>query len=333
MAFTIWAQFPPSLEAVGGGASGQVYKIDEHVVLKALTVYDPPASDASPRDQWYYASETLFASSLMKDERTVFRLLEQWPHPNIVEVIDIDQAEGIYLRKYLPLSKLKTPSQADRISWYQDIIRGLLHLHDLRIAHADVRIDNLLFGAQDQALLCDFSASCPFGYPNLAYPREGLPIPINGPVKTLSDSTDRFAMASLMFQVETGTKPDLSLDDTGMLVLPQIHVGHSGIESIIRRAWLKQFSSTAQMLDHAESLYNRGSQETHSPRIQSLSKDALRDRIRQWRKDREKQYNYVLYALPTEDQLQNLADLYGLELNGEERFSDYKAPDDMAEAV
>lgn len=294
--FTLRSQFTLGLELEGVGASGQVYKVDEHIVLKALTVYEPPASDALPRDQWFYASETLFSSSLMNDERTVFRLLEQRPHPNIVEAIHIDHAEGIYLRKYLPLSEFRNPTQPSRILWYQDIIRGLHHLHNLHIAHSDVRIDNVLLDTQDRALLCDFSSSCPFGHPNLAYPRSGLPIPINGPAKSLSDATDRFAMGSLIFQMETGTKPELSVDDNGTLVLPQIRIGHSGIESMIRRAWLGQYSSTAQMLEHAESLHTDRRRETQSLMSQPVLKEVLRSRIKQWRKDREEQYGNLPFS-------------------------------------
>jgi len=290
LTFTLKSQSPLGLELVGAGGSAQVYKINEHVVLKALTVYEPPASDAPTRDHWFYASETLSSFSLMKDERTVFRLLERLPHPNIVEAIDTNHAEGIYLRKYRPLSELRTPAQPGRILWYQDIVRGLLHLHNLCISHSDVRIDNVLFDAQGRALLCDFSASCPFGYPNLAYPYPNLPVPLNGPAKTISDATDRFAMASLIFQMETGTKPELSTNGEQSLVLPEIHTGHNGIDLMIRKAWLGQYSSTAQMLEHAESLYNDGHRGTLSPMIQPTSRDALRNCVRQWRKDRERQH-------------------------------------------
>jgi hypothetical protein len=37
----------------------------------------------------------------------------------------------------------------------------------------------------------------------------------------VSDATDRFAKGSLGFQMEMGTKPELSVDDNGALVLPQ----------------------------------------------------------------------------------------------------------------
>jgi serine/threonine protein kinase len=72
-------------------------------------------------------------------------LLEQQPQPNIVEATDTDRAEGIYLRKYRQLSEFDSTAQPVRILWYQDIIRALLHIHSLRIAHSDVRMDNILF--------------------------------------------------------------------------------------------------------------------------------------------------------------------------------------------
>ena len=53
-------QHQTDLQIVGVGASGQVYKVDEYIVLKSCRVYEPLSSDASPQDQWSYASETLF---------------------------------------------------------------------------------------------------------------------------------------------------------------------------------------------------------------------------------------------------------------------------------
>jgi hypothetical protein len=102
--FTIKPQPQTDLDILGVGAAGQVYRVDDNIVLKACRVYEPPGDDASPRERWFYASETLFHVNLMRDERTVLRLLEH--RPNIVEAIDTDRAEGVYLRKYLRLSEL-----------------------------------------------------------------------------------------------------------------------------------------------------------------------------------------------------------------------------------
>jgi hypothetical protein len=68
---------------------------------------------------------------------------EEYPRLSIVEVIDTDHPEGIYLGKYLPLCKVGVPAQSGRILWYGDIIRALHHIHDLGIAPSDVRIDNV----------------------------------------------------------------------------------------------------------------------------------------------------------------------------------------------
>jgi serine/threonine protein kinase len=286
--FTIKPQPQTDLDILGVGAAGQVYRVDDDIVLKTCRVYEPPGDGASPRERWFYASETLFHFNLMRDERTVLRLLEHLPHPNIVEAIDTDRAEGVYLRKYLRLSELDSTPQSVRIRWYHDIIRALLHIHDLNIAHSDVRIDNILFDHQARAVLCDFSASSPFGHRNPALPHTDLPVPINGLSEFVSDATDRFAFASLIFQMETGTKPELSVDDSGALVLPRIQTGLSVLDTMIQKAWLGQYNSTAHMLKDADALHRNITRDLSSTAPRALSRELLRDHIRHWREHREK---------------------------------------------
>ena len=208
MVFTIRLQRQLGMRTVGVGSASLVYEVNDHVVLKSVRVFQLPACDASRRDVWYYATESIFHLNVMRDEKSVFRILEKWPHPNIAEAIETHYPEGIYLRRYRPLSHLDTTTQSDRTSWYRDILRGLTHLHSLGIAHADLRMDNVLFNANGQAIICDFSASDRSGEPNPAQPYEGRPVPINGLAETLSDATDRFALASLIFHLKTETDPD-----------------------------------------------------------------------------------------------------------------------------
>lgn len=95
---------------------------------------------------------------------------------------------------------LSSKSLRSQVGFYGiRIVCALLHIHNLGIAHADVRIDNILFDHESHALLCDFSASSPFGHPNPAYPHPDLPVPINGLSEIVSDATDRFAIGSLIF--------------------------------------------------------------------------------------------------------------------------------------
>lgn len=160
-------------------------------------VVERPGNSAPDSDRWHYASDTLFQSNLLQNERTVLRLLRRCPHPHVIEAVDTDQPDGIYLRRYHSLPEDKIPAQRHQICWYRDVTDALCHIHSLGIAHADVRIDNVLFDEHDRAILCDFSAASPLGQPNPVFP--DLPLPINGPSPTLSEATDMFAMWSLIF--------------------------------------------------------------------------------------------------------------------------------------
>jgi hypothetical protein len=114
---------------------------------------------------------------------------------------------------------------------------------------------------------------------------------VNGPMETISDATDRFAMASLIFYMETGSKPELAIKDDGTLILPPIHTSHNGMDSMIRRAWLAEYSSTSEMFEHAESLHIDECQESsHDSMTAQVPKNVLQDRIRNWRKHRKEQF-------------------------------------------
>lgn len=122
---------------------------------------------------------TLFHSNLLQNDRTVLRVLEGRPHPHIIEAIDTDQPKGIYLHRYHSLPSDKIPPQLLRIRWYRDLTDALCYIHNLGIAHADVRINNAIFDEQVGAILCDLSAASPPGQLNPVF--QDLPLPVNGP--------------------------------------------------------------------------------------------------------------------------------------------------------
>ncbi|KAL9035799.1 MAG: hypothetical protein Q9214_006426, partial [Letrouitia sp. 1 TL-2023] len=286
LTFIIKPQPQLDLELVGVGSASQVFKIhNEDIVLKARRIFERPLNESSIEEKRFYASETIYHYKLMEEERAIMLLLQQQPHPSIVEVIDTSYPEGIYLRKYRTLSEIEVPTRSHRILWYQDIARGLAHIHNLGIAHSDLRVDNILFDESGHAFLCDFSAASLFGEPNPAYSHPDLLVPINGFSDFISDTSDRFALGSLIFSLETGAKPKLSTTEDGKLILPVVQTGHHGINVIIQAAWAGQYSSTTQLLNELESL----SRDIRGPVMQYQS-EIYKNRIRLWRSQREKRY-------------------------------------------
>ncbi|KAI2790355.1 hypothetical protein POX_d05865 [Penicillium oxalicum] len=214
--YTAHLQPQHDLDVLGVGAAGQVYNVNDQIVLKTCRIFAPPSSDASRSDHWHYVSDTLFHFNLLKNEQAVLQLLKDRPHPHTIEATDTDQPEGLYLRRYQQLPVDMTSTQACLIRLYRDIADALRNLYSLGAVHADVRVDNMLFDDQFSAILCDsilcdFSAASPCGQPNPVFPY--LPFPVNSPSPTLSKASDMFALASLMFHMEHGFTPQLSLEN------------------------------------------------------------------------------------------------------------------------
>lgn len=283
----------PDLDIVGAGASGQVYNVDDHVVLKTCQIFEPPSGDASQSDHWHYASETLSHVNLLEDERTVLKLLQSRPHPHIMEAIDTDQPEGIYLRKYRRRAADIIPTQSHRIRVYRDITDALRHIHSLGIVHAEIQIDSVMFDDDGSAILCDFGAASPFGQANPFFPV--LPLPVNGPFPTLSEASDMFAMASLIFQMEHGVFPELFLNNE-TLVLPEIRSGNQGIDEVIKKAWLGHYSSTSEMLQHLISIDAQTCHRRESPRPAPERGELFKDQIKRWRAHREEKFGKTFFA-------------------------------------
>lgn len=278
------------LDIVGVGASGQVYNVNDQVVLKTCRIFEPPGDNASQSDHWHYASDTIFHSNLLKDERTVLQLLQNRPHRHIIAAVDTEQPEGLYLRKYRHPAVDMISAQSHRIRLYRDITDALHHLHSLGIVHADVRIDNVLFDDQDMAILCDFSAASPCGQPNPVFP--DLPLPLNGPSATLSEASDMFAMASLIFQMEHGAAPGLSFAN-GALRLPEIRSGNRDLDEVIQKAWLGHYSRTSEMLQQLILIDAQTSHCSESTQPLNEPLERLKDQVKGWRRNREKSFGKV----------------------------------------
>jgi hypothetical protein len=143
--------------------------------------------------------------------------------------------------------------------------------------------------------------------------------------------------------METGTKPELSVSDSGALVLPPIQTGLSVLDTMVQKAWLGQYNSTAHILKDADTLHCNISRDVSGIAPRALPRELLRDHVRHWREHREKYLGNpilnchpsfiffwldfigcVLRALPTEDELASLADHYGWDKDEGLRFSNHK---------
>ncbi|KAJ5302213.1 hypothetical protein N7508_007076 [Penicillium antarcticum] len=324
--YTMRPLFQSDLKVLGIGASGQVYAVDEEIVLKSSRIYQRPGRKELKSDHRHFASDAIFHSGLLRNERYVLQLLQRWPHPHIMEVIDTDHAEGVYLRRYQPLPTGERAVQSTRIRWYREIAEALCHLQKLGIAHADVWIDNILLDSQGSAILCDFSAASPFGQVNFVF--EDMPLPVSGPSPTLSEATDIFAMGSLIFEIEHGTRPNLSIYD-GDLILPDINTSHKGIATIIRNAWLGNYIHTSEMLTSLQSLDTRSVQGLDDIYPSSISNALLKERVREWRESREIVRGCVLDNVLSEDQLQELGNRFGFSKDKDLIFNGHEVPFDI----
>lgn len=301
-------QIQKDLERLDGGSSAYIYAVNHQIVLKAPVTFVPPTDDSSQMAQYEYALCTVCHHEDIENERIILKRLEQTPHTNILQAVSLEHPEGIYLRRYTPLSKRlqseKAP-QSIRITWYRDMLRALVHLHKLEIAHADVRLDNFLCHSEGAIVLCDFTCSRPFGQENPSATSPSERLGVNGPSQTVSDITDRFALASVMFEIETGTKPDLTLVNNNP-ELPTVKTGKKILDLVIERAWLANYKSTMEMLRDIESLSDLSESETGSD-LQISAIESLQTQVHDWRRIRIRKHGNFSIEKPPVSRLLTLS--------------------------
>lgn len=100
--------------------------------------------------------------------------------------------------------------------------------------------------------------------------------------------TDRFALASVMFEIETGTKPAFAVLDNSIR-FPALNTGSESLDLIIERAWFEKYESTLDMLGDIKALLGPNKCAVgsilHTDVIESLEAE-----IREWRLTRAQKY-------------------------------------------
>jgi serine/threonine protein kinase len=129
-------------------------------------------------------------------------------HPNVVELLEIRERTivlqaGQCLREVLKKRNVSTKQQE---KWVNDLARGLEHMHEKQVIHADVNAANVII-REDQAMWIDFGGSQIDDQEALANYDEYSYRPPEHADPPVSRATDIFAFGCAVFEIETGAPP------------------------------------------------------------------------------------------------------------------------------
>lgn len=204
-------EFPfPSLSChnwLSKGAAGQVFAISERLVLKCPTRF----VDGAPSQ----IKEMKESAERIANEKAVYRLLMQHPHPNIIRCIAITP-DGIFLER------AETTLQAHldagppmplhtQLRWIRQIASALAWLEELGYAHGDLRSANILL-RQDHIRLVDFDATVKIGQEVQAASEPYCKFDRNLDLPVAGAASEQFALACRIYYLRFGHIPQHELD-------------------------------------------------------------------------------------------------------------------------
>lgn len=94
--------------------------------------------------------------------------MSQINHPSIVKLYEIFQTEKYFflVMEYMDqgdlLQKIKDEGKYDEeefLTVFRQVVSGLLYLHQNKILHRDIKLDNILLDSKAGAKICDFGIS------------------------------------------------------------------------------------------------------------------------------------------------------------------------------
>jgi serine/threonine protein kinase len=191
---------------LGEGGSSRVFRAMHVALGRTVAVKLPPPG--------LLARHPDLAAQFRREARLLARL----DHPNVVRVLDGDEAGGLpflVLEHIDGLSLLDLIRHCGRLRWDQAVslgarlADGLAALHRLGIVHRDVKPSNILVGRDGAVKLADLGLARPIGEPD------------DGPVGTLAycapeqltpgmrvdHRADLYALGVTLYQAVTGELP------------------------------------------------------------------------------------------------------------------------------
>lgn len=146
-------------ETIGEGAFSRVYRArsakirNRDIAVKIVRVDDPNIPQA-----W-------------KDHsmRRELKILKRVKHPNVITIYDVIKTRTrIYIFMDLAAASVSShleatgepASEQTARNWFGGITNAIAYLHQIEIAHRDIKNDNILIDSQGNAKLTDFGFSC-----------------------------------------------------------------------------------------------------------------------------------------------------------------------------
>ena len=207
------------LEKLGQGGMATVYKahdsrLGRNVAIKVI------------------ASDTQGSQRFLKRFQQEARALANLNHPNIVQVLDFGEEEGVpfLVMDYLPGGTLKD-RLGKPLGWQEaagflaPVARALAYAHERKIIHRDVKPSNILFDTKGQPVLTDFgiakvleqeltmdlTGTGVIGTPQYMSPEQGLG-------KSVDVRTDVYSLGVVLYELIAGKKPFGETTPIGILL-------------------------------------------------------------------------------------------------------------------
>ncbi len=143
-------------------------------------------------------------------------------HAHTVTLLDFDRARFRMILEYLPLS-LRTVMQKQpfhyekRLAWSLDVTEALIHLHDRKLVHKDIKPENIFISEAGRAKLGDFGFAerepGPLGrlMKRLRKPRVQGTLaylsPEQATQRPLTTKADIFSWGGVLYELFTGKLP------------------------------------------------------------------------------------------------------------------------------
>ncbi|SMB94670.1 serine/threonine protein kinase [Thermanaeromonas toyohensis ToBE] len=195
-------------EALGGGGMAQVYRGEDRLLHRSVTI-------KILREQ--FASDKDFIARFQQEARSVAKL----SHPNVVSIYDVGQEDGLYylVMEYVEGRSLKEIikerghlSVREALDIALQICEALEHAHENGVIHRDVKPHNILITKHGRVKVTDFGIAQAMTEATLTYSGTLIgSVHYLAPEQARGEPTgvtvDIYALGVVLYEMVTGELP------------------------------------------------------------------------------------------------------------------------------